>query len=95
MIYKVTYTLRGQTTEIAKILRTEVLEDAVEQFGDLTRSFNKDMYYYMHLEEYKLVFGKEVFVRTVKSDYGTYINELAKRNRNRDSFINYLSNEKD
>ena len=89
MIYKVKYTLRGQGIETTKLLRTKVLEEAVEQFGDLTRSFNKDMYYYMHLQEYNLVFGKEVFVRTVKSDYGTYINELAKHNRNRGPFINY------
>lgn len=89
MIYKITYTLRGQTTEITKLLRTEVLEEALEQFADLTRSFNKDTYYCMYLYEYKLVFGKEVFVRTVKSDYGMYIEELAKHNRNRASFINY------
>lgn len=80
MIYKVKYTLRGQNTEITKILRTEVLEEAVEQFGNLTRSFNKDLYYYMHLQEYKQVKGKDVFVRTVDSDYGTYINELSQRN---------------
>ncbi len=88
MIYKVKYTLRGQDEEITKILRTEVLEEALEQFADLTRSFNKDIYYYMHLQEYKQVKGKDVFVRTVKSDYGTYINELAKHNCNRTSFIN-------
>lgn len=86
MIYKVKYTLRGQNTEITKILRTEVLEEAVEQFGDLTRSFNKDLYYYMHLQEYKQVKGKDVFVRTVKSDYGTYIYELTSHNRNRISY---------
>lgn len=80
MIYKVKYTLRGQTTEITKLLRTEVLEEAVEQFVDLTRSFNKDLYYYMHLQEYKQVKDKDVFVRTIDSDYGTYINELSQRN---------------
>ena len=80
MIYKIKYTLRGQTTEITKLLRTEVLEEAVEQFGDLTRSFNKDLYYYIHLQEYKQVKGKDVFVRTIDSDYGTYINELSQRN---------------
>lgn len=83
MIYKVKYTLRGQTTEITKLLRTEVLEEALEQFKDLTRSFNKDLYYYMHLQEYKQVKGKDVFVRTIDSDYGTYINELSQRNEQR------------
>ena len=80
MIYKITYTLRGQEEEITKLLRTEDLEEALEQFADLTRSFNKDIYYCMHLQEYKMVKGKEVYVRTVKYDYGTYISEFAKRN---------------